>query len=369
MVRDEVELGAPRPLSFGSRALLGAMGMLSLAGPAWAGAGGAVAAAAAPVASQARVLESPVPKPPPGPLKLAPRDSVPAPRTARDGDRIDFGYTNDSFKDSMGLAGDRDKQPGTPYTDDNGWTAEIRGDWVRTRGDEQSVLSGRLQMVTERGSWDPGPGYGGRRQDIVEVAYQKNFRQALGERTSLHYGYGGGLQAVGPLGGRAIQEGWHRNAPFGGRIGEAEGLQYHYTTDHVTVSPLATGGVGLVQQLDHEGGWEARTTLQAGLPLGPGLGVVRAEAGLRAYPTSRLTVDAGVNVTGAYTNGRALDFMDLGGVRPGAHAAMEYQLTDHFRPYARVDFGGLRDEPVYTIGVSFSFGGRAEKARLDPLWR
>lgn len=360
-VQDDVEIRESAGPSVAGRALLGAMGLLALAGPAWAGTPGPVAAASAPVAVQSRVLPDSTPQPPPsGPLKLP----------SRDGTRFDFAYVNDSFKDPWGVAGQRDRQPGTQYTDDNGWTAEVRGDWIRTLGDQQTVVSGRLQMLTERGSWEPGAEYGGRRTDIVELAWQRNQRQALDGRTSLHYGYGGGVQAVGPLGGRGVQEAWHRHAPFGGRIGEEEGLQYNYTTERPTFAPLVTGGVGVVRQLDAQGEWEARGTLQGAVPLGQGLGVVRAEAGLRGYPSARLSVDAGVNVTGAYTTGRALDFMEIDGVRPGAHAALEYRLTEHVRPFARVDFGGVRDEPVYTVGFSIPFGGGGgERARLDPLWR
>lgn len=441
---DSVDLDPGAGLTAGKRAALVGLGLLSLAGPAWAGTGGAIAPAAAPVASQARFMEPATAAPPAGPLKLRRSNDIvvrgaeagPADTTAtglkpgpgarsglkldadttglaldadttglkldpskvgadttgakpasdstfsrakrteflgapsRDGSRTEIQYINDSFKDPFHWASDRDRNPVHDRTDDNGWTSEIRIDHIRTQGDRQDVTSGRFTMLTERGSWVPGPDYGGRRQDIAEIAHQRNFRIPVDERTDIHYGVGGGVQLVGPMGGRHIQEFWHEHAPFGGRLGEEEGLQYNYTTNHVSVSPMVTGGVGVFRRLDADGRWEARSTLQATLPVfGNSLGAVRAELGMRGYPGERWTVDAGVNVTGVYTNGSALDFVDTNGVRPGFHVSAEYRLTDHITPFARMDFGGLRDEPVYSIGVSINFGGKGEKARLDPLWR
>lgn len=401
---DTVEIEEPSGLTPGRRAALLGLGLLSLAGPAWAGGTGAIGAAAAPAVSQVQVLETGLRAPAPaGPLRLGSwtGDTTAAPDTAgtpsadttgtrpaagtaterkrvdfqgapsRDGSRLEFHMINDSFNDPLGIASPRNSVPNGINTDDNGWTAEVRLDHVKTEGDRQQVTSGRLMMVTERGSWDPTPDYGGRRQDIVEIAHQRNFRVPLGERTDLHYGIGGGVQLVGPLGGEALQEGFHKYAPFGGRLGPEEGLQSHYTTGSVSVSPMVTGGVGVFQRLDEAGRFQARATLQGTLPLGPqSLGAVRAELGMRAWPTQRLTLEAGVNLTGVYTTGRALDFMKADGVRPGGYASVDYQVTDHIRPFVRMDFGGLRDEPVYSVGVSINFGGgRGEKARLDPLWR
>lgn len=372
MQEDRFEATEPSPgLTWGSRVALAGLGLVSLAGPAFAGAGplGAAASAATrPVPSQS--VE--VPTRPPAPLSLgpqAPAPPAPAPKdTSEVGVRVEGHFINDSFRDFLGTGRARDYRPGTHDGDDNGWTHESRISAVRTDGDRQTVTGLRLQMVTERGSWEPVPGYGARRTDIWEVVHQRNFREHLDERTELLYGGGLGVQAVGDLGGRHIQEWFHDNIS-GGRIGEAGGLQTNYSTNSPTFSPLVTGGVALRHRLDDQGEWHLKNSLEGALPLGPGLAAIRAGSALEYRPVDRLTFEVGAGVTGSWDQGPALNFIDAGGVRPGAWAGAEYRLTRNASVFGRIDAGGIRDEPVYRMGLTIHFGGgKAEKAWLEPLW-
>ncbi|HXE73674.1 MAG TPA: hypothetical protein VNO81_13515, partial [Candidatus Nitrosotenuis sp.] len=287
-----------RARSLGRTALLVGLGVAALAGPAWAS-GPAVAQEPPPPS-----VSTPTPAPPaPSRFSLCPdpahdRDSTQVqPRgddeistssasdrpigQAPQGSRLEVHLVNDSFKDPLNLFGSSHKQPGTSNQDDDGFTAEARIDYSCTRGDRQWVLSARGQILTERGAWERGPDYQGRRADILDLTYQVNRRQSLSEdgRTVLSYGAGGGLQLVGDLGGREVQEFVHRYGPFGGRLAE-DGLQYNYTSQDVTVTPVVTGGVKGLRALDDEARLNIKGELGAFMPLGPGLGAVQAVAGV-----------------------------------------------------------------------------------------
>lgn len=359
-------------LTWGKRVALAGLGMVALAGPAFAGAGpvGAAASAATrPAMSQTVEARPAAPAPLPAlAASQAEADTVPARQEPEVGTRIEGHFVNDSYRDFLGVARERDVKPGTDDGDDNGWTHESRISVIRTEGDRQSVTTGRLQMVTERGSWEPEPGYGARRTDIWEFTHQHNFREHLDDRTDLLYGVGGGVQAVGPLGGRHIQEWFHDNIS-GGRIGAEQGLQTNYSTDHATFAPLVTGGVALRHRLDSDGEWHLKNSLEGALPLGPGLANIRAGSALEYRPNSRLTLDLGVGATASWDHGPALNFIDTDGVRPVAWAGAEYRLTDNISAFGRMDTGGIRDEPVYRMGITIHFGGgKAERAWLEPSW-
>lgn len=88
---------------------------------------------------------------------------------------------------------------------------------------------------------------------------------------------------------------------------------------------------------------------------------------------TRTTGDAQTVSSGRYamvTERGSWSVIEADGVTPGGYAQVEYRLTEHVTPFARLDVGGVRDEPVYRVGVSISFGGeRAERPWLDPLWK
>lgn len=395
-------------LSWGKRVALAGLGLVALAGPAFAGSGpvgAAASAAAAPSLSKSveppvrrrlvipktfdlpvpgtvhgTVLDPtvPAPPPPPGPTLRPPHRETPArPEIRFDlddprvGHRFEGASVNDSFKDHLGIVPEKHQTPGTNNGDDNGWTAEIRLDAIRTEGNEQTVTSGRFAMVTERGSWNPPPGYGGFRTDIGEFAHQWNFRENLDSRTDFVYGAGLGIQSVGDLNGRQGQEWFHGVWPRGGRVGAEEGLQTNYSTAHPTLAPMVTGGAGFRYRLDDE--WLAKTSVEGALPVGPGFANVRTTAALEYRPTDRVHLEGGVGVTASWAQGGARDalrFIDADGVRPMAYVHGEYRMFDNVSAFGRIDNGGIRNEPVYRIGITIHFGGgKAERAWLDPLWK
>lgn len=403
--RVEVTTGTAPALTWGKRLALAGLGVLSVAGPAFAGSGpvGAAASTAAAPSLSRTVERPPAPRPRlrlgadttpaltlgqlgvPGPgTGLQPPPPVPQPVQGPDrpeirfdlddpriGHRFEGSSINDSFKDHLGIVPDRHRQPGTDHGDDNGWTAEVRLDAVRTQGDRQNVTSGRFSMVTERGSWNPSPDYGGYRTDIGEFAHQWNFRDKVDSRTDFVYGAGIGVQSVGELNGRQAQEWFHGVWPNGGRIGAEQGLQQNYLTSSPTFAPMVTGGAGFRYQLDDQ--WLAKTSVEGALPLGPGLANVRATAGLEFRPADRIHLEGGVGVMGSWAQGEARDalrFIDAEGVRPMAYVHGEYRLFDNVSAFGRIDNGGIRNEPVYRIGITIHFGGqKAERAWLDPLWK
>ncbi|MCA9793538.1 MAG: hypothetical protein KC910_17125 [Candidatus Eremiobacteraeota bacterium] len=278
--------------------------------------------------------------------------------------RVTLSQGNDSLPGFLsGIVPEKDRVPGQDRNDDDGWTAELRGEYVRTQGDDQWVGAGRYSMLTQRGAWEPAPDYHGLRTDLAEIGVQHNTRLHLDGRTDLIYGVGGGLQSLGNLGGHDFQEWFHANGGFGGRVGDS--LQANYTTDGFTIRPVVTGGVALHRQLDEAGQFSAKTSLEGTLPLGRGLSSLRGEAGLEYRPFDRLTFEGGVRVEGAYSNHPALDFLEVDGVRPGAFAGAELGVTRNLHAFARVETGGIRDEPVYLVG--FTIGG-GSKPWLDPLW-
>lgn len=264
-----------------------------------------------------------------------------------------FSHSNDSLPAALrGLTSPDETVPGNSNrADDDGWTAELDLNITHTRGDEQWVGAGRYSMLTQQGAWQPSADYRGLRTDLAEVALQKNHRLRSGDRLQVYYGYGAGLQASGNLGGRDFQEWFHLNGGFGGRTGEA--LQRNYSTSEIDWAPILTGGVGADYELTQGGGLSLTGSALSTVPLGPGYGTVRGQMGLAARPHSRVTFEVGAKLDGAWATSDAYDFYsDIDGVRAGAYVSSEVKLTENLRAFARVDEGGWRDEPVYTIGIT-----------------
>lgn len=249
---------------------------------------------------------------------------------------------------------DANRIPGKRQFDDNGWTAEVRLQATRTQGDEQWTGGVRYSMLTQRGSWAPAsPDYRGYRTDLGEVVVQRNQRVELANGSTLYYGTGGGVQAIGDLGGHTVQEQFHIHGGFGGRTGSA--LQSQNTTPgKATVSPLITAGVRLDQPLQLRD-WSLRSSLYSSLALGHGMSSLQGQVGLNYQPSGRFSVEGGVMAAGVYSNHPAMDFLHQNGVRPGAYVESNYQFSKHVRAFGRVQTGGIQGEPVYTIG--FAIGG------------
>lgn len=291
-----------------------------------------------------------------------------------DGTLVSLDQTNDSMP-SFGQIPSKDRTPGTNLGDDDGWTAGIHASVVTTHGNSQWVTSAGYDMVTQRGSWIPNnPEYKGLRNDLAQVAVQHNTRTELGDKVTLDYGVGGGVQAVGPMGGLGLQLGVHdlgRGTIFEGRHSAAEGLQTHYTSDQVRVAPIVTAGVGLTENLDSEGHYKLAQSVQGIGVLGEGVSVARARVGIEAEPVRNLNVAAGVRVDAVHNSDPNLNYMKMNGVRPGWDASVEYDGFKHVHPFVEMTGGGMRDEPNYAVGFSVPFGGshHAEHARINPIFK
>lgn len=326
---------------------------------------GAVAGMAAPAQAQVQ-MQTPVQQPK---SLLDSIQAFPSEHTLVRPDSTEKSFTFSQINDSMPgflepLVPANAKVPGLNRSDDDGWTAELRQEFVATQGADQWVLASRYSMLTQRGAWEPvAPDYQGLRTDLLEIGVQRNWKQSLGDRTDLVYGVGAGVQSLGPLGGHRLQESFHIHGGFGGRVGDD--LQNLYSTASATVYPLVSAGVGVHHRLDHSNQWTVKGTLAATAPLGPGLTTLRAETGLEYRPWSRVTFDAGVNLSAVHSNHRAMDFLPSSGVRPGAYVGAEVNLVRQLNAFARVETHGVRGEPVYLIG--FTIGG-GPRPWLNPLW-
>ncbi len=245
-------------------------------------------------------------------------------------------------------------------SDDDGFTSNLAVDGtIEHGGGRQTVVGGRLQMVTETGSWRQDPDFQGRRTDIGEVYFQQNRTRDVGQNGRLTTGLGGGLQLTGNLGGEAIQRAWHERGPFGGRTGDR--LQGQQTSESIRVRPMVSGGLGYEHDLLGDR-VRASGSLQGSLPLGAGLAVARAQASLtgRAGP---LEVEAGVRLEGAYSSSPELAFQEMSGVHPGAFARVELGHSRKFGVFGQLEAGGFRNEAILGVGLRFGLGGGPQ---LDP---
>ena len=270
--------------------------------------------------------------------------------------------TNDSLQWGKGILEDHEKTPGENFADDDGWTAELKFDLTKTQGDEQWVIAGRHAMLTQQGAWVQAPDYQGFRTDLGEIALQKNLRVELNDRANLTYGFGGGLQATGNLGGRKLQEWFHYKGGFGGRVGDD--LQGNYTTNGLEIAPILTGGAGISYNLNDSGTLKALGQVQGTLALGPGFSNIRSEAGLEYSPFSRLSLEGGVKLDASYANSRGMAFYDTNGVRPGAYGQINLETLKGISVFGRFEDGGFRNEPVFSVGFKIGIGS---KPWLNPV--
>lgn len=261
------------------------------------------------------------------------------------------------------------------FADDDGWTAEVGAKAVVTMGDRQIVGQARTQMVTERRN-DPGPGgYGARREDITEYALQVNQSDDVNPKTKVLTGFGIGLQRIGPQGLDKLQQWFHHatQETMGGRKDFADpsspmdGLQSQYSSNIVSNAAILTGGVGVVHQPFANKVFSLTAGAEGTIPLGPGLGSIRAGAGFELRPIPNLVIEGGVALTGSYVTTDKLDFISPEGVRPEAKLGLEYQIGGRVGVLAQVKVGGLRDEPSYSVALVFGLGAEAKASWLDPL--
>jgi len=258
------------------------------------------------------------------------------------------------------LGGSEHKVPGGEAFDDDGWTAEIQLLTNFQKGNTETVVGGRIMMLTQPGSRPPyDTDYRGLRTDVGEFVVQRNIRTKLNDKLTLDYGLGGGIQSIGQVGGESIQRWWHESGPMGGRVGDD--LQGNYTSDSFRMMPMLTGGAKLSYAVHPH--LDLNLSGRANVPLGNGLGV----AGLRAGVSSSygpISVELGAKLDGVWTDSPEMDFHQVNGVRDGLYGRLEFEPGKWGGFYTQLETGGFRNEPILTFGVRLGFG---TGARLNPF--
>lgn len=258
------------------------------------------------------------------------------------------------------LGGPQHKTPDGLEFDDDGWTAEIQLESNFQRGNKETVVGARLAMITQPGSRAPfAPDYQGLRTDVAELVAQRNTRMQFGEKATFDYGFGGGLQAIGNVGGESVQRFWHEHGT-GGRVGDD--LQGNQVTNSFRVMPMVTAGAKLTYNLTDN--VNAIVGSQASVPFGRGLGNIGFRAGLGTQ-RGPFSVEVGGKLDATWSGAPELSFHDPTGIREGLYAKVEYEPGKFGAFYTQLETGGLRNEPVLSIG--FRIGG-GRQSRLSPFW-
>lgn len=272
-------------------------------------------------------------------------------------------FINDNMPTFMSgaLGGPNSLVPGSKYADDDGWTSELRLETTVTKPTQETFVGARLNMVTETGSWIPGnTDFQGRRTDVGELVVQENFRRELSGGKTLDFGFGGGVQAFGNVGGEKIQRWWHGLGTFGGRVGED--LQGNQVSESARFVPIATAGVKITSGEFH--GMKVFAGAQTTLPFGSGLGYVGAKAGVKG-DFGPVNVELGGKLDAAWNLAPELSFHNPTGIQPGAYLRTEVQAGKIGGVFAQAEVGGVRAEPIFTVGVKVGLG---QVARLNPFW-
>lgn len=268
-------------------------------------------------------------------------------------------FMPDSWTDWLG--GPQHKTPDGSAFDDDGFTAEVQILTNFQKENSEVVVGGRLVMVTQPGSREPfAEDYEGLRTDIGEFVVQKNLRTKLNDRITLDYGLGGGVQAIGDVGGESFQRWFHEVGPAGGRVGSD--LQGNQVTDSFRLMPLVTGGAKVSYEVSPDLDITLRT--QASVPLGEGIGNVGFRAGV-GKSVGDFNFEVGGKLDATWVDAPELDFHAKSGVREGWYGRVEYEPADWGGFYTQLETGGIRNEPVLTFGVRIGFGGQP---RLSPFW-
>lgn len=259
------------------------------------------------------------------------------------------------------LGGPQHKIPDGTAFDDDGWTAEVQLLGNVRRGNTEWVGGARLATITQPGSREPfGPDYRGLRTDLGEVIVQRNQRTSLSSELTLDYGVGGGLQAIGNVGGEDMQRWWHNAGIVGGRTGtDLQGTQMN---EGRGVMPVLTGGAKLTRSVNPY--LDLIGSGQATLPVGRGLGVAGLRAGIGTH-LGPLDLEAGGKLDAVWTDAPEFEFHDPSGVRGGWYGRAEYGIGERAGLFAQLETGGIRNEPVLTMGFRIGLGG---KPLLNPFW-
>jgi hypothetical protein len=285
---------------------------------------------------------------------------------AQDGPRVELRFENDTLPPPTAvISRARDhKRYAHGYSDDDGYTASLEAELTWTFDDAQLSAGVQAIMLTERLN-DPGPGgYGARRNDLVTYSAQAHRAvQKLGTRVV--FGLGGGVQRFGPQNLQYVQRGFHELtydiASARSRLATPDRLaggrlQAFYLRDDVETVPVLIGGLGVQRQtplgvLLLEG--------DAVVPTGEGLLRYEARGGLRAVLWGALILDGALTFTGNHLRRADTRFLDYDSFGPGARVGVELVLWREVRVLGRAQFGGVRDEPTWTLGLAFGGGERS----------
>lgn len=269
---------------------------------------------------------------------------------------------NDFMPDSWTnyLGGPEHKVPDGSAFDDDGWTAEVQLEANIQKGNSETVIGGRLMMLTQTGSREPfGADYQGLRTDVGEFVIQQNERISLGRETVLDYGIGGGVQAIGNVGGESLQTWFHEVGPMGGRTGPD--LQGTYTSDGFRVMPMMTAGAKITHSLNQD--FDLKASVQTNIPFGRGLGVAGMRAGI-GTDIGPVNLEVGGKLDAAWTDAPEMHFHDVSGVREGLYGRLEYEPGKWGGIYTQIETGGFRNEPILSIGIRI---GGGNSSRLSPF--
>jgi hypothetical protein len=111
-------------------------------------------------------------------------------------------------------------------------------------------------------------------------------------------------------------------------------------------------------------GLDLKLGAQATVPLGRGLGNVGVLTSVEGS-LGPASLEVGGRLDRAWSNAPELNFADPTGLRPGAFARLEVETPKLGGVFAQMDVGGLRNEPLLSVGIRI---GGTSQARLNPFW-
>jgi hypothetical protein len=161
---------------------------------------------------------------------------------------------------TVGTGNDLFGLPSSKFRDDNGFTASLRVAVGLSDGDrEQLRINVSEQMITERGGLDR----------VDEGRVYASWERFLGS-SGVTIGWTLGVDVIGNLGGRDIQDWMHRTLSTGRRLNGrgVNELQYRYP-GHCDVLALVGGLAKIVQPL--AGGWSLREGVEGLVGVGTGV--------------------------------------------------------------------------------------------------
>jgi len=270
-----------------------------------------------------------------------------------------FGLSNDNFPAAQIFVPAERLDPYAPsLADDDGRTmgAVFEQALTNERQGLQIITSTWYEMLTQDGAQEKP--WQDRRADVLNNILQVNGRFDLGRGWSVFAGIGAGLQTVGNLNGRALQQWRYREGGFGGRqLGH--GLQDDYGEMRGSMTlPAASIGVRLGKRAGDDERWHVLGSggYSALIAMGrTGMSVGQLDLSGRAGHGKIADLWASVFLSGGYINDNYLSFAPIEHGAFGYDVGVSLNLLRNFRvpicPYVTVQSNGsgLADT-TYTIG-------------------